>query len=644
MKPLTVADPQSKSQDSVANNIAILRELFPEVFNEGKVDFDVLKQMLGGSVAEPDEKYGLNWHGKRAARQLALTPSMGTLRPVLDDSVDWETTRNIVIEGDNLEVLKLLQKSYSGKVKLIYIDPPYNTGGDFVYKDDFRDSIGNYQRTIGDIDDTGNRLTTNSEAGGRFHTNWLNMMYPRLKLARNLLREDGIIAVSIDDHEFARLHEIMSEVFGEENSLVVFVWKRRTGAMDSVNNVSTDHEYIVCFSRTSISLAGEARTFEKYSNSDGDSRGDWIADNLSAAKPGGDTFYPIKDPQTGFEYWPPKGRFWPYSRETMARKIAENRIIFPGRKDGTPLLKRFKNEAKSIVQPVSSWINPNSMRDEQNGSVKSLTSGHTSEGTKIVKELFGEKIFVYAKPMSLITELLVQAGSSERDDIILDFFAGSGTTGHAVMALNAEVGNRRFILVQLPEPLNPSADDQKTAAEFCKTLGKPLNIAELTKERLRRAGKKVKAETPMFAGDIGFRVYKLDSSNIRPWDPKPDDLEGTVWNSVEHIKDGRTPDDILTELLLKLGLDLCVPIETKTIADKVVHSVGGGVLLVCLDEKITTKQVEELALGIVEWHKALAPAGDSQAVFRDSAFEDDIGKTNLTAILAQHGLTNVRSL
>lgn len=231
------------------------------------------------------------------------------------------------------------------------------------------------------------------------------------------------------------------------------------------------------------------------------------------------------------------------------------------------------------------------------------------------------------------------------NDIILDFFAGSGTTGHAVMAQNAQDGwGRQYILVQLPEPLNPANKDQKLAAEFCDKIKKPRTIAELTKERLRRAGKKVKADSPMFAGDIGFRVFKLDSSNIQPWDPKPDDLEGTMFDAVDHIKTDRTPDDILTELLLKLGLDLCVPIETKTIAKKKVHSIGGGVLIVCLEEKIATKQVEELALGIVEWHKQLAPAGDSQAVFRDSAFEDDIAKTNLTAILAQHGLANVRSL
>lgn len=644
MEKIDFDDPLAKSMDLAAENVAALRGIFPEAFVDGKIDFETLKQLLGSRVEACDEKYGFNWHGKRLARQLALTPSSGTLRPCSGDGVEEDSTRNVIIEGDNLEVLKLLQKSYSGKVKLIYMDPPYNTGNDFVYPDSFHDSIANYLTISGQQVGTA-RLSSNTETSGRFHTAWLNMMYPRLRLARNLLRDDGVIAISIDDHEVSRLTEIMCEVFGEENALVVFVWKRRTGAMDSVNNVSTDHEYVVCFSRSSIALNGEARTFDKYDNPDNDPRGPWVADNLSAAKPGGDTLYPITDPATGFSYMPPKGRFWPYGRDTMKKKIAEGRIIFPGKKDGTPLLKRFQNEAKSLVQPVSSWINPNSMKNQNSTDITSLVSGHTSEGTKIVKELFGEKVFVYAKPLSLLSELISQTTSSDNNDIVLDCFAGSGTTAHAVLFKNAsDGGNRRYILIQLPEPLDAKEDDQKVAAEFCASINKPMNIAELTKERMRRAGNKIKDEFPMFAGDRGFRVFKLDTSNIRTWEPDRANLDKTLEEAMVHIKSDRTEADILTELLIKLGLDLTVPIETTTIAKRKVHSVGAGVLMVCLDESITRKDAEPLALGIVKWHRELAPAGESTVVFRDSAFEDDVAKSNLAAILQQHGLTNVRSL
>ena len=645
MRPMSLAQLEVKSTDGVAENIQRLSDLFPEAYIDGRIDISILQQLLGEVVEECEEKFGLSWHGKQRARQLSLTPSTGTLRPSREESVNWETTQNLMIEGDNLEVLKLLQKSFAAKVKMIYIDPPYNTGGDFVYPDNFRDNVDNYLELTGQLDGTGRKLSSNTETSGRFHTDWLNMMYPRLKLARGLLRGDGIIFVSIDDNELHHLRSLMGEIFGEENFVGTFVWRRRTGAMDSSNNVSTDHEYVVCYARKAILLNGVDRTFERYSNPDDDPRGPWIADNLSAAKPGGDTFYPVRDPDTGFEYYPPAGRFWPYSRATMQRKIAEGRILFPGTVGGSPLLKRFRGEAKSLVRPVSTWLLPAGGKGASREDKVLPRVGLTSEGTKTIKELFGEKVFTYAKPLSLIRTLVQQATNSKSGDIVLDFFAGSGTTGHAVWEQNAaDGGNRRVILVQLPEPLAPSVTEQKTAARVCDNLAIPRTIAELTKERLRRAGAQVQSAAPLFRGDPGFRVFKLDSSNIRPWQPNPRDLEQILIENIEHIRPDRSESDVLFELLLKLGLDLCVPVEQKTIAGKTVHSVGGGVLLVCLAEQIPREDVEPLADGIARWHQALAPPGESTVVFRDSAFADDVAKINLTALLEQHGLASVQSL
>jgi adenine-specific DNA-methyltransferase len=478
-----------------AETLARLRELFPEAFGDDGVDVEVLKQLLDGQAAPREERFGLDWCGKRRAVQLALTPAVGALRPVPEESVAWETTRHLVIEGDNLEALKLLQASYTGRVKLIYIDPPYNTGNGFVYADDFR---------------TGGR-GGEGEAAERFHTAWLNMMYPRLRLARSLLRPDGVIFVSIDDNEHHHLRLVLDEIFGADGFVATFVWRRRTGAMHAPTGVSTDHEYVVCYSRSAVALNGMPRTFEKYSNPDGDPRGPWLADNLSAAKPGGDTYYPIRDPATGFEYYPPAGRFWPYSRTTMSAKIAEGRILFPGRPDGAPQLKRFRNEARSITRPISTWMMPPGAKSAARTTGRTLRAGLTSEGTRVIKELFGEKAFSYAKPLSLVRTLVQQATEAGSGDIVLDFFAGSGTTAHAVWAENlADGGNRRVILVQRPEPLSPAVEGQKIAARVCDALGRPRTIAELTKERLRRAGAQLRAEAPEYRGDLGFRVFKLD--------------------------------------------------------------------------------------------------------------------------------------
>jgi len=627
MKKLTATDPETHSPDIVAENIDQLRALFPDAFTEGKIDFDVLMQLLGGAVDDRDEKYGLNWHGKRRARQLALTPSTGTLRPCPEDSVNWDTTQHLMIEGDNLEVLKLLQKSYAGRVKLIYIDPPYNSGHDLVYADDYQDPVANYFELTGQVED-GRRLTTNTEASGRFHTAWLSLMYPRLLAARDLLRKDGLILISIDDGELAALRLVANEVFGEENFLATFVWKSRQNKDNrTLTGASIDHEYLICYG---AAIRGAARDRSQYSNPDADSRGDWASANMvgiATAERRPNLHYDLIDPATAINYGcPPMG--WRYDPTTMCRLIAEKRILWPATPEGRPRRKAFLAELESDFTGFSTVVGEGIF---------------TRDGTADIEQLFETRVFSFPKPVALMRSFVEQG--TEGDSIVLDFFAGSGTTAHAVLTQNvADGGTRRYILVQLPEPLDASNSEQGTAADFCDKIKKPRNIAEIAKERMRRAGKKIRADAPMFSGDLGFRVFKLDSSNIQAWEPEREKLEETVQTSIEHLKADRTEADILYELLLKLGLDLCVPIEQKRIAGNAVHSIGGGVLIACLAERISRKEVEPLAQGIVAWHMALAPAGDTTCVFRDSAFADDVAKTNLAAILNQHGIPNVRSL
>jgi len=441
-------------------------------------------------------------------------------------------------------------------------------------------------------------------------------MYPRLKLARNLLRDEGIIFVSIDDNEMAALRKLCDEIFGEENFIGTFVWRRRASSALAERLVSTDHEYVMAFQKSNFTSLGIPKDFDNYSNIDNDPRGPWVAGDLTVGmnkelRP--NQFYPLVDPETGKSYAANPNRVWAYIPESMNKLILERRILFPTDTNRRPMLKRFKGELKSDVNPISTWI---------------TEIGLNTEATKELQEIFGQSPFDYSKPSSLLNLLLKT--SMGKGDMVLDFFAGSGTTAHAAMSLNAaDGGNRRYIVVQLPEPTE---------------LKNYATIAEITKERLRRAGKKIREENPMFAGDLGFRVFKLASSNIQAWEPDRERLAETLEASVDHLKTDRTESDILFELLLKLGLDLTVPIETRTIAGQQVHSIGAGTLLVCLSKSIIAKEVEPLALGIAAWHKTQAPAGESTIVFRDSAFADDVAKTNLTAILQQHGLENVRSL
>ena len=627
IKPLTANDPEAQSADILAGNIEQLKTIFPEAFSEGKIDFEVLRQLLGGTVEEREEKYGLNWHGKRKARQLALIPSTGTLRPCQEESVEWDTTQNLMIEGDNLEVLKLLQKSYSGKVKLIYIDPPYNTGKDFVYPDNFQDNIKNYLELTGQVEG-GRKISSNTEASGRFHTDWLNMMYPRLKLARNLLREDGVIFISIDDNEVSNLRKVCDEIFGEENFVANFLWEKRINR-ENRKVVSNRHDHLLCYSKNSDDslraiglLPMNEEAIERYKNPDNDARGDWTSVPAIAQAGHGtkSQFYTLKTP-TGRHVDPPSGSCWRYTEAKMKEAIADNRIWFGSDGNGVPRIKKFLDEGQQGLTTESIWW--------------AKDVGTNDSAKRELTKLFDEiAVFDTPKPHQLIVRMLQL--TSDEESIILDFFSGSAPTAQAVIEQNnTDSGNRRFILVQLPEACDENSEAFKVGYK---------TIAEIGKERVRRAARKIKDENPLFHGDLGFRVFKLDSSNINTWEPDRNDIETTLFNSIEHLKADRSEADILYELLLKLGLDLCVPIEKRTFAGKEVYSVGGGVLLVCLATHITRDEVEPLAQGIVAWYKELAPAGETTSVFRDSAFADDVAKTNLAAILQQHGLEIIRSL
>jgi adenine-specific DNA-methyltransferase len=625
MKKLTADDPETRSPDLVAENLERLKALFPELVTEGpggtSVNVDVLKSLVGDkTVTDADEKYGLNWHGRRRARQLALTPSAGTLRPCPQDSLDWDTTQNLMIEGDNLEVLKLLQKSYAGKVKLIYIDPPYNTGKDFVYPDDFHDSIKNYQELTGQLEG-GARITSNTEVSGRFHTDWLNMIYPRIKVAHALLRKDGIVFISIDDNEVDNLRKVCDEIFGEENRLAIICHKARA----SVSNdkiISSNHNFILTYARNINSVYDQRALFGLAPQLQGFDRND---------ARGPFKYVPVDGPggaAKGNPYYTFLGvsGYWRYSEARMTQMFQDGRI----EKVGSGLQQKYYLEdARDSRKTDTTWWDDNL---------------YTATASSRLKELMGGAAFDNPKPVELL-ERIIQLWARAPRDLIVDFFAGSGTTAHAVMNENAtDDGSRRFILVQLPEPLDPDNKDQAVAADFCDRLGRPRNIAELTKERLRLAARKIRDTNPMYAGDLGFRVFRLDSSNIQAWDPDHDGLEKGLLDSVDHIKVGRNVSDVLYELLLKLGLDLCVPIESRKIQGMEVQSIGGGVLIACLAEQIERGDVESLGLGIVDWYKQLAPAGDTTCVFRDSAFTDDVAKINLAALLEQNGIANVRSI
>ena len=624
MSVIAVNELNNVQQSEVADNIQRVMDLFPEASIGGKIDFGVLRDLLGESVEEREERYALNWHGKRQARQISLTPPTGTLLPCREQSISWETTRNVMVEGDNLEVLKLLQKSYAGKVKLIYIDPPYNKGKDFVYPDDFADSLGNYLRLTAQVDADGLKLTSNRETSGRFHTIWLNMMFPRLKIARTLLSNDGVMFVSIDDGEVANLRKVCDELFGEENFVANVVWQKKYTRANDAKWFSDNHDHILVYARhkEELRLAGRARNedqLKSYSNPDNHEKGPWKATPLHA-KSGSNTGSFTFD--NGVVWAPPRGTFRRFNNETMRRMDEGGEIWFGSDGDQVPSRKSFLSEVKQSVTPTTLWLHQE--------------AGHTHEANNDLKSLGMGGIFDNPKPVRLIKYMIDLATQPDESHLVLDFFAGSGTTAQAVMEANAaDGGDRRFICVQLPEPISPPVKMD------CVTIS---NIAELSAERIRRSSRSISTEEVENELDLGFRYLKLASSNIQAWDGNPDDLEAALLAHTQHIVPGRSTSDVLTELLLKLGLDLCDPVEGKTIAGKTVHCVNGGALFACLDDGLTNQVVEDLADGIAAWRQELAVDGNSRVVFNDSGFADDVAKANILAILDQRGFSDVRSI
>jgi adenine-specific DNA-methyltransferase len=607
------------SPDFTQENIAKLAELFPNCVTETRaedgsltkaIDFDQLRQELSTSVVEgPQERYQLNWPGKREALLTANAPIAKTLRPCREESVDFDTTQNLFIEGDNMDALKLLQETYLNKVKMIYIDPPYNTGNDFIYEDDFSENSEAYFLRSNQKDEGGNRMAANNESNGRFHSDWLTMMYPRLKLARNLLREDGLLFISIDKGEVANLRKVVDEIFGEDNFLASIVWEKRFTRSNNAKTFATLTESILCYRKSSIIEVIREPRNEKadsiYTNPDNDPRGVWTSVsyvNPATKEQRKNLVYPIVNPITGKQVDHPTNA-WKYEKSSHEVHVKEDKLYWGKTGENTyPRLKKFLTEMDGGMVPVDLW-------DRK-------STGTTDEGSKQLEELFGVKVFDFPKPHSLVQRAL-RLGTAE-NDIVLDFFSGSATTAHAVMALNADDGGkRRYIMVQLPEVC-----DEKSAA-----LNAGYNtIAEIGKERIRRAGKKIKDDNANKVGidqlDIGFRVLKIDSSNMKDVYYAPDTVQqGDLLDQVSNIREDRTPEDLLFQVLLDWGVDLSLPITQETIAGKAVFFVDGNALAACFDTGINEAFVKELA--------ARKPL---RVVFRDAGFSSDSVKINVEQI------------
>lgn len=630
------------SLDGVQRNIELIGKLFPnaitEVKRNGKVehaiDFDVLRQELSDSIVEGrEERYQFTWPDKKKAMLAANAPITATLRPVVADSVGKDGTpggfdsENLYIEGDNLEVLKLLQETYLGKVKMIYIDPPYNTGNDFVYEDDFAQSTEDYMGNSGQYDEEGNRMVTNTESNGRFHTDWLNMIYPRLKLAKDLLADNGAIFISIDENEMDNLRKICDDVFGESNFIGQFIWQRRTSP-DMRKLVSTAHDYIVTYGKNTGNLSNtinKVRLTEKdaanYSNPDNDPRGPWASSDFTAQGFRPNQMYEITTPG-GAKYTPPEGRCWKNIESEFLKQCEEGRMWFGKDGMGIPRRKTYLSEREG--KNVWTWW-PNS------------EVGHSQEATQEVKNLFdGHAYFDYPKPVRLLKKI-IQIGTHD-DSIVLDFFSGSATTAHAMIQLNTEDnGHRKFILVQLPEKTDEESEAYKAGYK---------NICEIGKERIRRAGKQIlsagggqlemsetqpKPGTPV---DVGFRCLRLDSSNMENVYYTPEEIsQQDMFSLVDNVKSDRTPEDLLFQVMLDLGVLLSSPIEVKEIADKKVFNVADGFLLACFDHDVTEETV-----------KAIAQMKPYYAVFRDSSMANDSVATNFDQIFETYSPETVRKV
>ena len=615
--------PKFETPNFTAENVARIAKLFPGVVTEGKVNFDLLRSMLGDEVYG-DEAYEFTWVGKRAAIAEAGRPIRKTLRPCVEESKDWGTTENIYIEGDNLDVLKLLQESYLGKVKMIYIDPPYNTGNDFVYRDNFTQSREDYDEEAGVYDEDGERLFKNTETNGRFHSDWCSMMYSRLVLARNMLRDDGVVFISIDDNEVAQLRKICDEVFGEDNFVVQVIWERAFSPINLKKHFSESHDYVVCYAENVVNLVcnGLPRSKEadnRYTNPDNDLRGNWASDNLSVGPAVESNIYAITTP-SGRKVTPPSGYSWRLNQTRFAEFLADNRIWFGDDGNGVPRIKRFLSEVKQGITPMTIW--------------KHQEVGHSQKASQDLKRLFDDKsVFTYPKPIELVQRLLELYTNS--DSIVLDFFSGSATTAHAVMQLNAQDGgNRKFIMVQLPEVTDEKSEAFKAGYK---------NICEIGKERIRRAGEKIKTEAGLTAQnlDTGFRVLKLDDTNMNDvYYAAGDYTQELLLQMESNIKPDRTDLDLLYGCLLDWGLPLSMPHSHEEIDGFTVHTYNDGDLIACFEEKISEKAIREIAGRCgADKRKGLA----TRAVFRDSGFISSPEKINVFEIfklLAPN--TNVR--
>ena len=647
-----------QSSNGVEDNITKIAQLFPDCVTEtvdersGQpkhlIDFEKLKQNLSDSVmSERAERYQFTWPDKSKAILLANSPINATLRPCREDSVDFDNTQNLYIEGDNLDVLKCLKETYLHKVKMIYIDPPYNTGNDFVYEDDFAQSSEEYLANSGQFDEQGNRMFTNAESNGRFHTDWLNMIYPRLKVARDLLTDDGVIFISIDDNEVKDLKNITDEIFGNRNFLAQVVWERAYSPINLMKHFSPSHDYILCYAKNidkafcnGIERSSEAN--DRYSNPDNDPRGVWKASDLSVGPAVQENIYTITTP-SGREVEPPAGRSWSLSRNAFRERLQDNRIWFGPNGDNVPAMKRFLSELrKTGITPMTIW--------------KHTEVEHSQAATQKLAKLFdGKKFFDYPKPVPLIERCLQLY--TDKDSLILDFFSGSATTAHAVMQLNAEDGgNRKFIIVQLPELTYTAktekykeGNEEKERYVIDETTGRPAvakdsdarkagyyTICEIGKERIRRAGKKIKEESPLTTQDLdtGFRVLKLDSTNMQDIYYSPKDIsQADLFSQVDNVKPDRTGEDLLFQVMLELGATLDSKIETTTVAGKTIYNVAEGYLVACFDPDVTDEVV-----------KAIAQMQPAYAVLRDTSMKDDSTATNFEQIFKTYSPDTVTKI
>ena len=581
------------SVDGVTQNVERIAALFPNCVTERKdengkveraIDFDLLRQELCRDIIETgEERYQFTWPGKREAIRLANAPTNCTLRPVRDDSVDFDDTQNLYIEGDNLEVLKLLRETYLGKVKMIYIDPPYNTGNDFVYEDDFAQSYEDFKGKSGMFDEDGNMLLDNyernNESNGRFHTDWLNLMYPRLKVARDLLAEDGAIFISMDENEIGNLEKIGNEIFGERNLIGKIIWERAFAPKNDAKFFSDSHDYVIVYARNinSFTIGLLPRTEEansRYKNPDNDPKGPWSADNMTVKTYSAAYDYEITTPN-GTIMSPPNGRCWFTSKERMLKLIEEGKVWFGENGGNMPRLKRYLSDVQQGMTPITIW--------------KYSEVGHNQEGRQELKQLFnGKGYFDGPKPLRLLNRILTIA-NTQSDSIIIDFFSGSATTAHAVMQLNAEDGgNRKFIMVQLPEVTDENSEARKAGY---------ANICEIGKERIRRAGKKIKAEHPEAKDlDIGFRVLRLDSSNMEDVYYTPDKFDPTTLTGLlDNVKPDRTDEDLLFQVMLELDIPLSASIVVEQLAGKRVFVVADGHLIATFDKDVNESTVTEIA-------------------------------------------------